>query len=103
MPKRYGKLAKIMQKQSVNADQVAASSAAVDAASSNISPINTDKLVPILEGISARLSDRGDLFKAMKKVAYSIDGLTSALLGKPGGAKVDPAIGSPDIINKSIN
>ena len=98
MPKRYGKLAKIMQKQSVNADQVSsASSAAADAASSSvITSIQPEKMIPILEGISARLSDRGDLFKAIKKVAYSVDGLTSALLGK-GGAKVDPAIGSADI------
>lgn len=82
MPKRYGKLTNIMQKQAISAGTVsAASSAAADASSSVITSMPKD-LSPALEGISARLSDRGDLFKAIRKVHYSIDGLTSALLGK---------------------
>lgn len=82
MPKRYGKLTNIMQKQAISAGTLsAASSAAADASSSVITSMPKD-LSPVLEGISARLSDRGDLFKAIRKVHYSIDGLTSALLGK---------------------
>lgn len=86
MPKRYGKLAKIMQKQAVNADAVsAASSAVADASSSSVitsMPPSHGDIAPILQGISARLSDRGDIFSALKKIQYSVDGLTSALLGR---------------------
>ena len=97
MPKRYGKLTNIMQKQAVSAGTVsAASSAAADASSSVITSMPKD-LSPVLEGISARLSDRGDLFKALRKIHYSVDGLTSALLGKKvqtGGN--NSGIGNPD-------
>ena len=98
MPKRYGKLAKVMQKQAAEADALASASQAVEIAKESAAPADSvitslpaqqapanfsdEKIVSALQGISARLSDRGELFKALKKMSYSIDGLSSALLGK---------------------
>lgn len=98
MPKRYGKLAKIMQKQAAEAEALASASQAVEMAKESAAPAESvitslpaqsapanfsdERMVSALQGISARLSDRGELFKALKKISYSIDGLSSALLGK---------------------
>jgi hypothetical protein len=100
MPKRYGKLAKIMQKQAAEAEALASASQAVEIAKESAAPADSvitslpaqspsasanfsdERIVSVMKGVSDRLSDRGDLFKALKKMSYSIDGLSSALIGK---------------------